>query len=411
MMASSDSQPVYALLLKGGHVIDPKANIDGQRDVAIAGQKIAAVEVDIDPAQAAQVVDVTGYIVTPGLVDMHVHVYHTRAPEGDPEGLSVVADAHSFRSGVTTMVDTGTAGARHLRHFKLTVIDRAKTRILAYVNIVDQGMLGDFEQDPRHFDPELAASVVLAYPDICVGIKTAHYWTNQPWDDLHTPWAAVDRAIQAAEICRKPVMFDFWPRPERPYADLLLQRARPGDIHTHVFAQQFPILDAAGRVRPYMFEAQARGVILDVGHGAASLWFRNAVRAIAGGFQPNSISTDLHMHNVHGVVVDMQTTLSKFLNMGLSLPDVIRLASLNPAIEIGHPELGHLSVGAGADVAVFQLQRGQYSFIDCGRAKLMGDKKLECALTIRNGEILYDIGGLSAPEWTQAPPEYWGLPA
>jgi len=160
-----------------------------------------------------------------------------------------------------------------------------------------------------------------------------------------------------------------------------------------------------------MFEAQARGVILDVGHGAASLWFRNAVRAIAGGFQPNSISTDLHMHNVHGVVVDMQTTLSKFLNMGLSLPDVIRLASLNPAIEIGHPELGHLSVGAGADVAVFQLQRGQYSFIDCGRAKLMGDKKLECALTIRNGEILYDIGGLSAPEWTQAPPEYWGLPA
>jgi len=206
MMASSDSQPVYALLLKGGHVIDPKANIDGQRDVAIAGQKIAAVEVDIDPAQAAQVVDVTGYIVTPGLVDMHVHVYHTRAPEGDPEGLSVVADAHSFRSGVTTMVDTGTAGARHLRHFKLTVIDRAKTRILAYVNIVDQGMLGDFEQDPRHFDPELAASVVLAYPDICVGIKTAHYWTNQPWDDLHTPWAAVGGAIQAGAILQNARM-------------------------------------------------------------------------------------------------------------------------------------------------------------------------------------------------------------
>src|SRR5260221_1452883 len=307
MMPSSDSQPIYALLLKGGHVIDPKANIDGQRDVAIASQKIAAVQLDIDPAQAARVVDVSGCIVTPGLVDMHVHVYHTRAPEGDPEGLSVVADAHSFRSGVTTMVDTGTAGARHLRHFKQTVIDRAKTRILAYVNIVDQGMLGDFEQDPRLFDPEMAASVVLAYPDICVGIKTAHYWTNQPWDDLHTPWTAVDRAIQAAEICRKPVMFDFWPRPERPYADLLLQKARPGDIHTHVFAQQFPILDAAGRVQSYMFEAQARGVILDVGHGAASLWFRNAVRAIAAGFQPNSISTDLHTGNIHGVVVDMQT--------------------------------------------------------------------------------------------------------
>lgn len=408
-MTTSDSRPTYTLLLKGGHVIDPKNNIDGKHDVAITQHTIAAVERDIDPALAANVVDVTGYIVTPGIVDMHVHVYHTRAPEGDPEGLSVVADAHSFRSGVTTMVDTGTAGARHLRHFKQTVIDRAKTRLLAYVNIVDQGMLGDFEQDPGNFDPELAASVVLAYPDICVGIKTAHYWTQLPWDEVHTPWAAVDRAIQAAELCRKPVMYDFWPRPERPYADLLLKKARPGDVHTHVFAQQFPVLDEAGRVQPYMFEARKRGVIFDLGHGAASFWFRNGARAIADGFVPDSISTDLHMHNIYGVVVDMQTTMTKVLHMGVPLADVIRMSTINPAKEIGHPELGHLSVGACADVAVFQVLSGQYSFIDCGRAKLRGDKKLECALTIRNGEILYDIGGLSAPEWTQAPPEYWRL--
>ena len=401
--------PPYDLLLKGGHVIDPHNNLDGTYDVAIKGNVIATVGPDIDPAQSARVVDVAGHFVTPGIIDIHVHVYHTRAPEGDPEGLSVVADAHSFRSGVTTMVDTGTSGARHLRHFKHTVIDRAKTRIFAYVNIVDQGMIGDFEQDPRNFDAELAGSAVLAYPEICVGIKTAHYWTREPWDDLHAPWAAVDQAIRAAEICKKPVMYDFWPRPERTYPELIMEKARPGDVHTHVFAQQFPIVDDAGKVFPYMFEAQKRGVIFDLGHGAGSFWFRNGARAIAEGFVPNSISTDLHMHSVNATVGDMQTTMSKVLNMGVSLQDVIKMSTINPAKEIGHPELGHLSAGACADVAVFDVRTGHFGFVDCGRAKLSGDRKLECLMTIRNGEIVYDLGGLSAPEWPQAPADYWRI--
>ncbi len=411
-MSEPQPQPspsIYSLLLKGGRVIDPRHGIDETRDVAIAGNAIAAVARDIDPALAARVIDVSGHLVTPGIIDMHVHVYHTRAPEGDPEGLSVLADGHSFRGGVTTMVDAGTAGARHLRHFKRTVIDRARTRVLAYVNIVDQGMVGDFEQDPRNFDPELAASIVLAHPDICVGIKCAHYWTHAPYDDLHTPWAAVDRAIQAAELCRKPVMVDFWPRPERTYPDLLLRKLRPGDIHTHVFAQQFPIVDEAGRPLPHLFEARARGVIFDLGHGAGSFWFRNAARAIAGGFTPDSISTDLHTHSMNGPVGDMQTTMSKMLNMGVPLADVIRRSTANPADEIGHPELGHLGAGACADVAVFALREGRFGFVDCGGARLAGDRKLECAMTVRNGEIVYDLGGLSAPDWTQAPPEYWTL--
>jgi dihydroorotase len=412
MSSAQNSAPEakpYDLLLKGGHVIDPQNNLDGTYDVAIKGHTIAAVGPDINPALAAKVVDVAGHYVTPGILDIHVHVYHTRAPEGDPEGLSVVADAHSFRSGVTTMVDTGTSGARHLRHFKHTVIDRAKTRIFAFINIVDQGMTGDFEQDPRNFDAELAASAVLAYPDICVGIKSAHYWTHKPYDELHTPWAAVDQAIKAAEICGKPVMYDFWPRPERTYPELILEKARPGDIHTHVFAQQFPIVNEAGKVYPYMAEAQKRGVIFDLGHGAGSFWFRNGARAIADGFVPDSISTDLHIHSVNTTVGDMQTTMSKVLNMGVSLPDVIKKSTINPAREIGHPELGHLSVGACADVAVFDLRRGQFGFVDCGRAKLSGDRKLECLMTIRDGEIVYDLGGLSAPEWTQAPADYWRI--
>lgn len=412
MSSAQNSAPEakpYDLLLKGGHVIDPQNNLDGTYDVAIKGHTIAAVGPDINPALAVKVVDMAGHYVTPGILDIHVHVYHTRAPEGDPEGLSVVADAHSFRSGVTTMVDTGTSGARHLRHFKHTVIDRAKTRIFAFINIVDQGMTGDFEQDPRNFDAELAASAVLAYPDICVGIKSAHYWTSKPWDELHTPWAAVDQAIKAAEICGKPVMYDFWPRPERTYPELILEKARPGDIHTHVFAQQFPIINEAGKVYPYMAEAQKRGVIFDLGHGAGSFWFRNGARAIADGFVPDSISTDLHIHSVNTTVGDMQTTMSKVLNMGVSLPDVIKKSTINPAREIGHPELGHLSVGACADVAVFDLRRGQFGFVDCGRAKLSGDRKLECLMTIRDGEIVYDLGGLSAPEWSQAPAEYWRI--
>lgn len=393
---------MYDLLLKGGHVIDPKNNIDQKMDVAIAGGKIARVAADIDPALATTVADVSNNYVTPGLIDIHVHVHNTR----EPEGLSVVADHHSFRSGVTTMVDTGTAGAKHFLHFKRTVIDRSKTRILAYINIVNSGMLGDFEQDIAEMDPELAASIVLAYPEICVGIKTAHYWTYQAYDQLHPPWLAVDRALEAADICEKPLMVDFWPRPERTYPELL-QKMRPGDIHTHVFAQQFPILDENKKPEKFMFEAQERGIVFDVGHGAGSFWFRQAIPAMQGGFTPNSISTDLHIGNVNGPVIDMLTTMSKILNIGMPLQEVIYRSTVTPALEVGHPELGSLSEGAEADVAVLTLEEGHFGFTDCGRAKYFGKNKLVCQLTLRAGEVVYDPQGLTMPEWTQAPAPYW----
>ncbi|MEZ4861288.1 MAG: amidohydrolase/deacetylase family metallohydrolase [Caldilineaceae bacterium] len=397
----------YDLLLKNGHLIDPRNGIDGKMDVAITNGKVAAVAADINPALATQVVDVTGHYVTPGIIDIHVHVYHTR----EPEGLSIMADSHSFRSGVTTLVDTGTAGAKHFLHFKRTVIDQAKTRIFAYVNIVDLGMIGDFEQDIRTMDPELCAATVMMYPDVCVGVKTAHYWTRLPWDAEHPPWAAVDQAVAAANLCHKPVMIDFWPRPpERSYQELILEKMRPGDIHTHVYAQQFPILDETGKPNQFLYEARARGVIFDVGHGAGSFWFRNAYPAIQQGFAPDSISTDLHTRNVHGVVIDMQTTMNKILNCGLPLQEVIYRSTVTPAAEIGHPELGHLSVGAEADVAVFKLLHGDFSFVDCGRAKLKGNQKLECAMTLRAGEIVFDPHGYSMPEWPDAPEAYWKLP-
>src|SRR5215831_7621749 len=375
----------FDILIKGGHVIDPANHIDGKMDVAITGKHIAQVAPDINPSMARTVVDATELLVTPGLIDIHVHVYHTR----EPEGLSVVADHHSFRSGVTTLVDTGTAGAKHFLHFKRTVIDRSKTRIFAFINIVQSGMLGDFEQDVNEMDPELAASIVLAYPENCVGIKTAHYWTYQPWDAAHTPWAAVDRALAASAICKKPLMVDFWPRPERSYPELL-RKMQPGDIHTHVFAQQFPVLDDDKKPSRFLFEARDRGVIFDLGHGAGSFWFRQAIPAMQNGFSPDSISTDLHIGNVNGPVVDMLTTMSKLLNIGMPLNEVIYRSTVTPAREIGHPELGTLSVGAEADIALLRLEEGQFTFTDCGKARFSGAHKLTCQMTLRAGTAVYD---------------------
>ncbi|MCY4070483.1 MAG: amidohydrolase/deacetylase family metallohydrolase [Chloroflexi bacterium] len=394
----------YDLLLRNGRLIDPRNGLDAARDVAISDGRIAQVAQDIPSGQAAQSIDVAGLIVAPGLIDMHVHVYHTR----EPETLSIIADHHCFRSGVTTVVDTGTAGAKHFLHFKRTVIDRAKTRIYAYINIVKSGMVGPFEQDIGEMDPELAASIVLAYPEDCVGIKTAHYWVSQPFDEAHPPWAAVDRALEASAICEKPLMVDFWHRPGRTYQELL-GKMQPGDIHTHVYAQQFPILNDKNEPADFMFEARERGIVFDLGHGAGSFWFRQAIPAFQGGFGPDSISTDLHIGNVNGVVHDMLTTMSKLLCMGMPLAEVIYRSTVTPAQEIGHPELGHLSVGAEADIAILKQHEGEFGYVDCGQARMNGSRKLSCEMTLRAGEIVYDLNGRCAPTWEDAPPSYWEI--
>ena len=396
--------PKYDLLLKNAHVIDPANQIDAPMDVAISTGRIAAVSADIAAGDARQTIDLAGLYVTPGLIDIHVHAYHTR----EPETLSIIADHHCFRSGVTTVADTGTAGAKHFLHFKRTVIDRAKTRIFAFINIVKSGMIGPFEQDVGEMDAELAASIVLAYPDECVGIKTAHYWVSQPFDETHPPWAAVDRALEASAICKKPLMVDFWHRPGRTYQDML-RKMQPGDIHTHVYAQQFPILAENNQPADFMFEARERGIFFDLGHGAGSFWYRQAIPAFQGKFAPDSISTDLHIGNVNGVVHDMLTTMSKLLCMGMPLQEVIYRSTVTPAREIGHPELGHLGVGAEADIAVLQLREGQFGYVDCGQARMNGDRKLTCEMTLRAGDIVFDVNGRSVPAWEDAPASYWKI--
>jgi dihydroorotase len=407
--------PRYDLLLKGGHVIDPANHIDEVRDVAVSQGKIAAVEKNIPADQAGKVVDVSKLYITPGLIDIHYHVGHGGAPLNwfTPEArahafpLGIPADM-ALQSGVTTIVDAGTSGAETFLQQKLEVIDHAKVRVLAFLNIVANGMSGGLEQSLDQMDVKLCTDTIKRYPDIIVGVKSAHYWTNLPWDAEHVPWAAVDRAIECGTLANVPVMFDFWPRPERTYEDLILKKMRPGDIHTHVFAQQFPIILPDGKINPALAEAHARGVIFDVGHGSGSFWFRNAVTAEKQGFIPDSFSTDSHIGNYN--VVSMNDVMSKFLGMGVPLEDVIRRSTVNPASEIHRSELGTLSLGRDADIAVLELVKGHFSYIDCGVARMDANLRLTARMTIRAGRILYDPSGLSMVGWEKARPQYFTIP-
>ena len=418
MSAENIKTQPYDLVLKGGHVIDPANRIDAIMDMAVADGKIAALETHIPTTQAGKVVDAGGLYVTPGLVDIHVHVGNGGAPL---DWFTPIARAHIqpwgipadlfLTFGVTTAVDAGSSGADTFLALKQLVMDHSKVRVLAFLNIGADGMSGGLEQDVDQMDVQKCVATIREFRDYVVGVKTAHYWTTRPWDELHQPWAAVDRAEACGQEANVPVMFDFWPRPpERTYDELILSKMRPGDIHTHVFAQQFPILLGNGKVNPILREAQKRGVIFDVGHGAGSFWFRNAVPAVEQGFLPDSISTDAHSLSYVGHGVNMISVMSKFLAMGLPLADVIRRATVNPAREINRPELGTLSPGRAADIAVLEVLHGKFGYSDDGYARMDGTAQLLNRMTIVGGRILYDPSGLSMVEWTKARKQYFASP-
>ncbi len=395
------SQPAYDLLLQGGHVIDAKNGISAVRDVAIKDGSIAAVAAHLDPAAALKVVNVAGLYVTPGLVDIHVHVYTGTGERNSYAGdLSVYPDGFTFRNGVTTVADAGCSGWRNFEDFKDRVIDRSKTRVFAFLNIVGHGMRGaKFENDQTDMEAAPAAEMALKYKDIVVGFKTAHYAGPE--------WTPVEHAVEAGTIAKMPVMVDFGSdRPERPTAELLTKKLRPGDIYTHCYSGLRHELDESGKLNPGMIEGRKRGVIFDVGHGSGSFAWRIAVPAMKQGFLPDSISTDLHVASMNSSMKDMLNVMDKFLAMGMSVDDVIRRSTWNPAREIQHEELGNLSVGATADVAVLSLNRGKFGFVDMYGARLQGTQKLICELTLRNGKVVYDLNGIGRPDWTKLPKDY-----
>ncbi len=395
------AQTRYDLVLKGGHVIDPKGRLSARHDVAIAGGKIAAIADDIPAAEAKKAIDVSGLYVTPGLVDIHTHVYAGTGARGSYAGdNSVYPDGFTFRSGVTTVVDAGGAGWRNFPDFKDRVIDRSRTRVLSMLNIVGNGMGGGkIEQNTADMEPAPTAEMAQQYKGTIVGIKTAHYTAPD--------WIAVDRAVEAGRLAGLPVMVDFGAfRPERPFQDLVLKHLRPGDIYTHTYLSMVPMLDDNGRVLPYLRAARKRGIIFDVGHGGGSFIWRYAVPAVHQGFTPDSISTDLHVGSMNAGMQDMANVMSKFLNLGLPIETVIADSTWNPAREIHREDLGHLTPGAAADVTVLRLEQGNFGFVDSYGARMRGTKKLEAELTLRDGRVVWDRNGLSREDWDKLPRDY-----
>jgi dihydroorotase len=399
--AHVSAQQKYDFLLKGGHVIDARNNISAVRDVAIADGKVAAVAANIAAADALKVVDASGLYVTPGLVDIHVHVYAGTGERGSYAGdNSLYPDGFTLRSGVTTVVDAGSSGWKSFDDFKDRIIDRSKTRVLAFLNIVGAGMRGEkFEQNLSDMEATPTGDMALRHKGLIVGIKTAHYAGPE--------WAPVERAVEAGTQANIPVMVDFGAnRPERPMAELVTRKLRPGDIYTHMYSGLRNELDDSGHVNPGMPEGRRRGVIFDVGHGGGSFAWRVAVPAIKEGFRPDSISTDLHIGSMNAGMKDMLNVMDKFLAMGMPLDDVVRWSTWNPAREIKHEELGHLSPGAAADIAVLRLETGRFGFVDMYGAGLKGTQRLTCELTLRDGKVVYDLNGITRPEWTTLPRDY-----
>lgn len=387
----ASSQEIYDLLLKGGHVIDPKNKRNERLDIAITGDRVQKVSRSIPAAHARRVADVSDYYVTPGLIDLHTHFDAQGAP------LSLNPDHNTLRYGVTTAVDAGSSGWKNFEQFKTKVIDRSKARVLAFLNIAGAGMYGSGVEDSvSEMDVDAAAQVARKYPQTIVGIKTADF---QP-----ATWDAVDRAVKAAELSKTIVMVDFHPKPGRGYRELLLEHMRPGDIHTHLYGRLTPQLDAKKKVQDYMWEARKKGILFDVGHGSGGLWFRIAMPAIQQGLLPDTISTDIDKNSIMLPRATMTNVMSKFLAMGLTVEQVIERSTVNPAKAIRRPDLGSIEEGGVADIAVLELRKGRFAFLDSGHGKFTAGKELRCVLTVRNGKIVWDTEGLSLTDWQDAGP-------
>ena len=389
----------YDIVIKGGHVIDPKNNIDAVMDVAINAGKIMKLANGIDAKLATQVVDAKGMYVTPGLIDLHAHVFFGTEPDHYLSNgmVAVVPDGFTFRVGVTTVVDAGGAGWKSFPTFKKNIIDNSQTRVLSFLNIVGEGMRGGaYEQNVNDMDAKLSSLVAKQYKDYVVGFKVAHFSGAE--------WTPVDRAVEAGKLAGMPVMIDFGgSTPPLSIEELYLKHLRPGDIYTHTYAllegnvRETVVDTVTNKVKPFIWDAIKKGIVFDVGYGGASFNFTQAIPAIKQGFFPKTISTDLHTGSMNTSMKSQIDVMSKFLFMGMPLNEVIKASTWAPAQVIKHEELGNLSVGAIADVAVLNLREGNFGFYDKTGYKVEGKRKFDCEMTIKDGKIVYDLNGIANP--------------
>ncbi len=384
------------ILLKGGHLIDPKNAINEVMDVGIMDGKIALIAKEINSDEAKKLIDISGLYISPGFIDMHVHVFMGNKPDAyiANGATSVMPDGFTFRAGVTTVVDAGSSGWRNFPLFKKQTIDKSKTRVLALLNIVGTGMSSRFEeQNVADMNPTMTAhSIKKLYPDILVGIKAAHYWGD---------FKQVDLAVEAGNLADVPVMVDFGEhKPPNSIESLFMKHLRPGDIFTHTYSNgpkvRETIVDENGQLKSFIFKAQERGIIFDLGHGGGAFTWKQAVPAHEQGFKADVISTDLHIQSMNSGMKDMSNLISKFMALNVSLYDAISRATWAPAQVIDRTDLGHLSIGIEADIAVFNLREGNFGFLDVRRIRLEGNKKLETELTLRAGRVVWDLNGLAS---------------
>lgn len=400
MFFSSVLAQDYDMLIQNGHLIDPKNGIDKVMDIAIKDGKIAAVSSNINSKQSKKTIDAKGMIVSPGLIDIHGHHFHGTEPSSylSNSFTALPPDGFTFESGITTVVDVGGAGWRNFNQLKEQTIKNSKTRVLSFLNIVGHGMKGGaFEQDLNDMDEKLTAIVAQQNKEYVVGIKVAHF---SGFD-----WTPVEKAVAAGSRANIPVMVDFGgSQPELPLNVLLLEKLRPGDIFTHAYAHvngRTPVINESGKLQSYVLDAQKRGIIFDVGHGGGSFVFEQAIPAIKQGLKPNTISTDLHTGSMNGGMKDILNVMSKLLNMGMTIQELVEATTWEPAQVIKREELGNLSVGAVADITLLKTELGEFGFIDTQNKKMEGTKKIVCEMTIREGNVVYDLNGLASTPWNK----------
>jgi dihydroorotase len=370
----------YDLVLRGGTVVDPSQGLNARRDVAISNGRVAAIQGSIPSDQASKVVDVSGGYVTPGLVDLHVHAYWGSTYWG------IDVDPVAARTGVITSVDAGSAGAHNWRGFRRFHVERVQSRLVAYLNISSIGLTNTTYEHANlsYDDVDLAVETAAKNLDVVVGIKVRldHNTIG------HNGIVPMDRARAAADALGLPIMVHIGVAP--PPLREILARMHPGDVLTHCFTGHTNrIVESDETIRDDVKRAWDSGIILDVGHGAGSFSYPVAEAMVRQGFLPDCISTDIHVASIVGPMYDMPTTLSKFLNLGMSLSEVVERATINPAKAIHRDDrCGSLALGRDADVTVLDLATGDFEFKDVALAARRGDKRLSCRLALVGGKIL-----------------------